>query len=350
MEQKNSSNEQRMPHAKPADTLSHNPEGNQNVVLEVLKEMREQRNAWQKEQESAAAERRSERRWKRGFQALIFGTPVIFGFLYFLVFLNTTGFCWWGPWGEVVGIIRIEGKIESNAIASADKIIPALKKAFTNPAVKAVVLSIDSPGGAPVESERIYSAISSLKQKYPKPIVAVINNLGASAAYMIALHTDKIIAGKYSLVGSIGAIMAPWDLSKALNKLDVSQRVYASGKLKAFMNPFTPPSAEAEAKAKQIVDQMGGTFVEELRLLRRNSLKANLDYGTGEIWGGTEAKSIGLVDAIGTLDDVVSSTWGIRTYDFGPHPEGFGPISTSMQNAVASFLENWLTNGNLQLR
>lgn len=346
MEQTDSPIEQNMPHT----TVCHQSEGNSNVLLEFLKEMREQRNVWEKEQERAAIERRSERRWKRIFQTLIFGTPVILGFLYFLVFLNTTGFHWWGPWKDVVGIIRIEGKIEPNTIASADRIIPALEKAFSNPAVKAIVLSIDSPGGAPVESERIYSAIASLKKKYPKPIVAVINNLGASAAYMIALHADKIIAGKYSLVGSIGAIMAPWDLSKALNKLEVSQRVYASGKLKAFMNPFTPTSPEAEAKAKQIVDQMGETFVEELHSLRGQSLNPHFDYGTGEIWGGIEAKDIGLVDSIGTLDEVVSATWGIKAYDFGPRPEGFGVMAASLQSSVSSLLENWVTTYGLKLR
>jgi protease-4 len=69
--------------------------------------------------------------------------------------------------------------------ASADKIIPALEKVFSNSNVKGVILSIDSPGGAPVESERINNAIVSLKKKYNKPIIAVINNLGAAAAYMV---------------------------------------------------------------------------------------------------------------------------------------------------------------------
>ena len=88
-------------------------------------------------------------------------------------------------------------------------------------------------------------------------MVAVINNLGASAAYMVALNADRIIAAKYSFVGSIGAIMAPWQLDKAIAKVDVAQRVYASGKLKAFLNPFTPVSPEVDRKAQQLVDQMG---------------------------------------------------------------------------------------------
>jgi protease-4 len=134
------------------------------------------------------------------FQALVFGLPVLLGIVYFLFFLSSTGFRW-GPFGDVVGVVRIEGQISSTDHASADSIVPLLEKAFANPNVKAVVLSIDSPGGAPVEAERIYTAIGSLKRKHPKPVVAVINNLGASAAFLIALHADKIVAGRYSLVG-----------------------------------------------------------------------------------------------------------------------------------------------------
>ena len=180
--------------------------------------MRGHRESFDKAQHLAADERRSERRWRMLFQGLVFGLPVLLGVVYLLFFVSSTGFRW-GPFGDVVGIVRIEGQIATNERASADRIVPALEKAFANPNVKAAVLSIDSPGGAPVESERIYTSIDSLKRKYGKPVVAVINNLGASAAYMVALHADRIVAGKYSLVGSIGAIMAPWQLDRAIARI-----------------------------------------------------------------------------------------------------------------------------------
>src|SRR5262245_46140790 len=246
-----------------------------------------------REHDQAAKERRSERRWKMAFQALFFGTPLIFGLLYFAFFLNTAGFRF-GPWGEVVGVVRIEGKIDSTAAASAEKVIAALEKAFSTSGVKAVVLSVDSPGGAPVEAERIYGAIEVLKQKYPKPVIAVIHNLGASAAYMIALHADKIYAGRYSVVGSIGMVMAPWELDRAIGKFDVKQRVYASVKLKAFLNPFTPMSPEMDAKARHMVDQAGKVFVDDVMASRGAALKPGVDYGSGEVWGGIEAKELGL--------------------------------------------------------
>jgi protease IV len=181
-------------------------------------------------------------------------------------------------------------------------------------------------------------------------VVAVINSVGASAAYLIALHTDKIVAGKYSLVGGVGAMMASWDLSKAIGRVDVSQRVYTSGKLKSFMNPFSPISHEAEAKARQIVNQMGEAFLKELNSSRGKVLKTGFDYSTGEIWGGSEAIDLGLIDAIGTLDEVVRSTWDLKIYDFGPNREGLSLMSASANVAVRSIVQHWLTHQSLQLR
>ena len=223
--------------------------------------------------------------------------------------------------------------------------MPLLEKAFANPNVKAVVLSIDSPGGAPVEAERIYTAIGSLKRKHPKPVVAVINNLGASAAFLIALHADKIVAGRYSLVGSIGAIMAPWQLDRAIAKYDVSQRVYASGKLKSFLNPFTPVTPEVDLKAQKLVDQMGTYFLEEVKARRGAYLKAGVDVATGEVWAGPEAKEIGLVDAVGTIDEYVASTWGVKAYDFGPSNQGLQLLGRTIQDAVVSSVQRLTTTG-----
>lgn len=289
------------PHSDNPAAGSHVGSEGDPIMLELIREMGEQRRVLQEEQRLAAKERKAERRWKRLFQGLFFGGPLFIGILYFLFFLDTAGFRF-GPWGSVVGVVHIEGEIAAGKPAGADQVIPALDKAFSDANVKAVVLSIDSPGGAPVEAERIYTEMAALKAKYAKPVVAVISNLGASAAYMIALHADKIVAGKYSIVGSIGAIMAGWRLDRTLAKVDVTQRVYASGPLKAFLNPFTPVSPEVDAKAKHLVEQMGQVFVQELKTTRGSKLKPGVDYGTGEPWGGLEAKELGLVDAIGTLD------------------------------------------------
>ena len=317
--------------------------GQAGLLLELMREMRGQRESFQEAQKLATNERKAEHRWRMLFQSLVFGVPVLFGIVYFLFFLNTTGFRW-GPFADSVGVVRIEGPIASNERASADNIVPILEKAFANSSVKAIVLSIDSPGGAPVESERIYTAMSTLKKKYPKPVVAVINNVGASAAFMIALHADKIVAAKYSLVGSIGAIMSPWQLDRAIAKFDVSQRVYASGRLKAFLNPFTPVSPEVDAKAHQLVNQMGGFFLEEVKARRGDRLKQGVDVSSGEVWSGQEAKDLGLVDIVGTLDEYVASTWGFPSYDFGPAPQSLRFMTRALQDALVGAVQSLSTS------
>jgi len=205
------------------------------------------------------------------------------------------------------------------------------------------VLSIDSPGGAPADAERIADALTNLRRKHDKPLHAVIGNIGASAAYMIALRADRIVAGKYSLVGSIGAVMAPWQFDRAIARLDVSQRVYASGKLKSFLNPFTAVTPEADAKARHLVDQLGSTFVTDLKTARGPALKAGIDYGTGEIWSGVEAKEIGLVDSIGTLEDVVALEWGLKSYDFGPPRQSVGLLGNLVSRTIRDTVDSLTT-------
>ena len=234
---------------------------------ELLTELRSERSNIREQHRELVKDRKSERRWKTFFQLALIGIPLLGTVAYVIFFTSAMGFQW-GPFGSVVGVVRIDGEISSQSLASARHIIPILEKAFANPSVKAVVLSIDSPGGAPVESERIYAAIERLKRKHQKPVVAVINNMGASAAYMIAVHADKIFCGKYSLVGSIGAIITAWDLHKAIERVDVTQHVYASGQLKALLNPFAPVSQEADAKAKLLVSQVGATFLDEVKRAR----------------------------------------------------------------------------------
>jgi protease-4 len=240
-----------------------------------------------------------------------------------------------GPYQDVVGVVHIKGEIAQGMLASADKVVPALEEAFSDSHVKHVVLAIDSPGGAPAEAERIAQAITILKKRHSKPVTAVIGNMGASAAYLAAMHTDRIVAGKYSLVGSIGAIIAPWRLDQAIAQVHVSQRVYASGKLKAFLNPFTPVSEESDVKAQQLVSHVGDMFVKELVRQRGSRLKQDVDFGTGEIWSGEEAKEIGLVDEIGSLESLVRKTRSVETFNFGPRESTLTRFATSMGRAMA---------------
>lgn len=285
---------------------------------------------------SLIQDRQSERRSrliKASIYFLIFGAPTLL-YIGIIGYMNGAR---WIPTQEAVGVVRVEGDIAPGQNASADQVIPALKAAFESEKIKAVVLAIDSNGGAPVEAERINNAMATMRAKHPKPVVAVIGNSGMSAGYMIAMHTDRIYAGKYSLVGSIGAVMASWDFHKALEKVDVAQRVYASGPLKAMMNPYLPMTAQANDKAQDLVNRMGSQFHAEMSSLRKG-LKPNIQYGTGEVWGGSEALAIGIVDELGTIDDLIERRWKLPAHDFGPGGDGYKGIHAAA--AAGEFLRS----------
>lgn len=294
-------------------------------------------------------ERRLERRWKWIARTLFIGGSLVLSLLYFFLWAPQLGWRM-GPLGDVVGIVRIDGEITQASPASAEKVVPALRRAFDSPRVRAVVLAIDSPGGSPGEAERIYRAMESFRAEHGKPVVAVISNVGASAAYLIALHADKIYAGRYSLVGSIGAVLAGWDLHRAAERLEISQRLYSSGPLKAMLNPFQPTSPEAEAKARQLTHGLGDAFVTEVRRLRGARLSEGADVASGEVWLGSDAHTLGLVDGIGTLEEVIRNDWHLTWYDFGPRKGGGLLSMETVADFVRGVVERSLPSLDSQLR
>jgi protease IV len=283
------------------------------------------------------ANHRAERRWKL-VRRSIYALSMLVGIAVTVRYSFPQAFDMPGA-GDKVAIISIKGNILSGAPASAEQVVPALRKAFERKDVRGIILRIDSGGGAPSESERINAAILELKARFPeKKVTAVIETLGASAAYMIALQADSIYAGRYSLVGSIGAVLMNWDVSRALERFDVRRRVFASGELKAALDPFVASTPKADAWAKSMVDQIGVMFTEEVKAKRGSKLKDGVVYSTGEVWNGTQAKEVGLIDVVGTEDNAIAAMGGGKKLE----PEYFGPdqrrtgLFTIFSDAVGS--------------
>jgi len=294
-------------------------------------------------------ERRTERRWKWTLRGIFIGGSVIVSLLYF--FLWAPQFGWRiGPLGDVVGVVRIDGEISQGSVASAARVVPALKRALESPQVKALVLAIDSPGGSPGEAERIYRALEGLRAEHRKPVIAVVGNVGASAAYLIALHADKIYAGQYSLVGSVGAVLAGWDLHRAAERLDVSQRLYASGPLKSMLSPFQPVTEAADAKARALIQEIGEVFVNEVKRLRGEKLSGAVDVGTGEVWLGPDAKRLGLIDELGTLEEVIRGSWNLSAYDFGPRRQGGLLAAETRNELISEIVDRVISQARFQIR
>lgn len=238
--------------------------------------------------------------------------------------------------GPALGVVTLSGPMMADSQAGAAKVIPALQAAFENSDVKEVALFIDSPGGAPAEAERIGAYLKAQSQKTGKPTVAVISNLGASAAYLTAIHADSVVSGRYSLVGSIGAVVQSWGVDKVLKKLDVEQRVFASGQFKTMLNPFQPLNGATADKVQAMADNAGAVFAADVATMRGSRLKL-ADYATGEVWAGETALQYGLVDTLGTLEGYAVAK-KLVVKEFGPFPPKSLPFMKTAAEGIVDAL------------
>jgi protease-4 len=198
--------------------------------------------------------------------------------------------------------IKVFGEITHNDPASRENIRAALKKAFEHDHVKAIVLRINSPGGSPVQSRQIYDDIRYFKEKYPDiKIYAAIEDMGTSAAYLIAAATDAIYADKTSLVGSIGVKIDSFGAVEGIHKLGIERRLYTAGKYKAILDPFSPQNAEETAFIESQLKSVHQAFIENVKAGRGKRLSKSPDLFTGLFWCGEQALPLGLIDGFGDV-------------------------------------------------
>lgn len=235
--------------------------------------------------------------------------------------------------GNNIGVVNINGGIGGEVTSKA--VIPVLRAAMESN-VKAVVLHINTPGGSPSTAEEITSELDYLKKKTGKPVIAVIDGVGASAGYMIAVHADRIVAGKYSLVGSIGAIMATWNAESWPGRLHIEHHVFKSGSRKDMLSPYRKLTEDEISKAQETVQRLAEVFKEEVKAQRGSKLKpGNTDLYTGEVWSGQEALALGLVDSLGTVS-TIRHEYDANIVDFGPTKEA--GLSTLFAEAGEAFV------------
>ena len=168
--------------------------------------------------------------------------------------------------GRHTALVKLEGEIADGGKASAENINAALAAAFKDPDSVAVVLNINSPGGSPVQSARIYNEIKRLRKDYQdKPIYVVVDELCASGGYYVAAAADKIFVNGSSLVGSIGVIYQGFGADKAMEKLGLENRTVTAGENKAFMDPFAPMKPEHKAHLEAMLADVHQQFIKAVK-------------------------------------------------------------------------------------
>jgi protease-4 len=223
-----------------------------------------------------------------------------------------------------LGVVEVDGVIASDAPANAERIIRGLNNAWQADNAKAVVLHINSPGGSPVQSQRVYAEIMRLREAGDKPIIAVIEDIGASGAYYIAAAADEVVASPASLVGSIGVIYSGFGFQQAIDKLGVERRVLTAGENKAFLDPFQPLNKDTEAFWKTVLNTTHQQFIADVKAGRGERLGDDERLFSGLVWSGEQAIELGLVDRLANMEEVSREYTGrVRWQDYTP---ALGPL------------------------
>lgn len=246
-------------------------------------------------------EQRTRRRWSIFFRLLGFAYLAVV--LWWLIDLGSVGDA--KTRGPHTAVIAIEGTIGPDARASADNTIEALRAAFKDKGTRGIVLRINSPGGSPVQAGLIYDEIRRLRAEHKDiAVYAVIEELGASAAYYVAAAADKVYVNRASLVGSIGVLIDGFGFTGAMEKLGIERRLLTAGANKGLLDPFSPMTDAQRAHAQAMLDDIHQQFIAAVRGGRGASLKDSSELFSGLIWTGAQSVKLGLADDFGSVQSV----------------------------------------------
>ena len=239
--------------------------------------------------------------------------------------------------GDAVGVIYIEGPIGVSSVSSAasvnsSTIINFIKQAEANSSVKAIVLYINSPGGAVVPSVEMYHAVKEAQ----KPVVAVMGDVAASGGYYIAAGADKVLAHPATITGSIGVYGQLINAAELLEKLGVEGIIIRSGDSKAVGNWYERPTKEQIAIEQAIVDELHNMFVQDVATGRDMSEKEVRVLADGRPYTGKQALELGLIDMLGNLEDAIDQAAELGSIEGTPEVIEYRPVPTFTELLLSS--------------
>lgn len=205
------------------------------------------------------------------------------------------------PLKEKLALIRIEGPI-----FSSKGVIEELKGHVKDNSVRAIVLRVDSPGGAVVPSQEIFEQVKKAAAK--KTVVVSMGSVAASGAYYLAAPAHKIIANPGTITGSIGVIMEVPNLKGLMDKIGVRSEVIKSGRHKDMASAFRDLGREEREILQGLMTDVHEQFIQAVSESRKMPLAKVRNLADGRVFSGRHAREIGLVDDIGDLEYAVTAT------------------------------------------
>ncbi len=214
------------------------------------------------------------------------------------------------PHIRLSGVIGSAGRFNQGIDFTGQQEI--IKKAFSFKKAKNIAISINSPGGSPVQSHLIHDYIKQLAKKNKKKVIIFAEDVMASGGYLIACAGDEIYANSSSIVGSIGVISASFGFQDAIKKIGIQRRVYTAGKNKSTLDPFKEEKKEDIERIKKLQLELHSDFIEVVKKSRGSKLvdpEKNNTF-TGEFWSGSTSVKLGLVDGIGNAEQILREKFG----------------------------------------
>lgn len=200
--------------------------------------------------------------------------------------------------GGKVAIVNIKG-----VIIDSSSTIDEIKQYRKNPTIKAIILRVDSPGGAVVPSQEIYEEIKRTTKV--KPVVVSMGSVAASGGYYISCPASKIIANPGTITGSIGVLMELPNIKGLLDKLGIKSEIVKSGKYKDITSPFKPLQKDEREVLQRLIDDVHEQFMNAVSEGRKIPIENVRKIADGRVFTGIKAKELGLVDEIGDLDHAI---------------------------------------------
>ncbi len=213
------------------------------------------------------------------------------------------------PHVKLNGIIGNVGKFKQGIDFSGQEEI--ISKAFSVKKATCVAISINSPGGSPVQSHLIYNFIRQQAKKNKKKVIVFAEDVAASGGYLIACAGDEIYSNSSSIIGSIGVIYSSFGFTELIKKVGVERRVHTAGKNKSTLDPFLEEKKEDIDRLKNIQLDLHKDFIDVVEKSRGSKLKkTEVELFSGEFWSGRKAKDLGLIDEIGDANQVLREKFG----------------------------------------
>ena len=240
------------------------------------------------------------------------------------------------PVVRISGVIGVVTPLRPGLLLST--IARSLERAFNTRHARAVALVINSPGGSPSQSHLIFQRIRQLAEEKQIPVLAFVEDIGASGGYMLACAGDEIICNDFSIVGSIGVVGASFGFPKLMEKVGIDRRLYTSGDRKAMLDPFLPEKPEDVKRIKAIQQNIHEHFIALVKERRGSKLSGSDKLlFSGEFWTAEKAIELGLADSIGELRSILRARYGEKVHTplisaersiFGRRLPGVGFVDT----------------------